>query len=274
MATSSQSTRITDRSWLMNTSVSPSRLPQLPEQQQNVRLGRDVEPGNDLVGDHEVRLERERAGDADALPLAAGELVGIAVDEMRRQADEIEQAGRAIALVPPALEAPEHLQRPRQRDREPKPRIERRLRVLKDHLHARPQRPQLGLAEIGRFRRRRTEFRRTSAAAAAPTAGRAWSCPSRIRRRYRAPSHGEPRDRQPDHLAQRRHGGTAPTLAPDRRSPDRPSTRRSVMPAPRQAADRSRALRPTGSRSAREAPDAASPPAGRQRGVAASSARV
>ena len=71
MATSSQSTRITDRSWLMNTSVSPSRLPQFPDQQQNVGLGRDIEPGNDLIGDNEVRLQRQRPRDAGALPLAA-----------------------------------------------------------------------------------------------------------------------------------------------------------------------------------------------------------
>jgi len=46
-------------------------FPQLPDQQQNVGLGRDIEPGNNLVGDNEVRLERQRARDTGALPLAS-----------------------------------------------------------------------------------------------------------------------------------------------------------------------------------------------------------
>ena len=49
----------------------PEPFPQLPDQQQNVGLGRYIEPGNDLVGDNEVGLERQRAGDAGALPLPA-----------------------------------------------------------------------------------------------------------------------------------------------------------------------------------------------------------
>ena len=77
----------------------PEPFPQFPDQQQNVGLGRDIEPGNDLVGDNEVRLERQRPGDAGALPLAAGKLMGITVDEMRRQTDEVQQPRRALALV-------------------------------------------------------------------------------------------------------------------------------------------------------------------------------
>ena len=129
----------------------PEPFPQLPDQQQNMGLGRDIEAGNDLVGDNEVRLERQRAGDTGALPLPARELMRIAVDEMRRQAHEVQQFRRTVALIPPALQAPEHLKRPRQRDREPKARVQRRLRILKDHLDARPQRSQFGLAEIADF---------------------------------------------------------------------------------------------------------------------------
>ena len=120
---------------------------QLPQQQQDMRLRRHVEAGHDLVGDDEVRLERQRAGDAGALALAARQLVRIAVDEAGRQADEIEQRGRAVAPVPPSLQTSVHLQRTRQRHAEPQPRIQRRLRILEDHLDARAQRPHLGLAE-------------------------------------------------------------------------------------------------------------------------------
>ncbi len=42
------------------------------EEEEDLRLGRDVEAGDDLVGDDELGLERERPGDADPLALAAG----------------------------------------------------------------------------------------------------------------------------------------------------------------------------------------------------------
>ena len=48
------------------------------EQVDDLGLDRDVERADRLVGDDEVGVERERPGDADALPLAAGELVRIA----------------------------------------------------------------------------------------------------------------------------------------------------------------------------------------------------
>ena len=53
------------------------------------RLGRDVEGGGGLVGDQELRAERDRHGDADALALAAGELVRVA-----RRAGSGRRAGR------------------------------------------------------------------------------------------------------------------------------------------------------------------------------------
>ena len=48
---------------------------------ENLRLDRHVERRDRFVGDDEVGIGGERAGDADALLLAAGELVRIAVDE-------------------------------------------------------------------------------------------------------------------------------------------------------------------------------------------------
>ena len=46
---------------------------------QDVVADRDVEAGHRLVGDDHVGLEHDGPGDADALALAAGELVGVAV---------------------------------------------------------------------------------------------------------------------------------------------------------------------------------------------------
>ena len=59
-------------------------LLQVFEQVDDLGLDRDVERRDRLVGDDEIGVGRERAGDADALPLAAGELVRVAV---RRSTD-------------------------------------------------------------------------------------------------------------------------------------------------------------------------------------------
>jgi hypothetical protein len=49
---------------------------QVLHQVDDLRLDRDVERADGLVGNHDLRVGRQRAGDADALPLAAGEFVG------------------------------------------------------------------------------------------------------------------------------------------------------------------------------------------------------
>ena len=77
-------------------------LLQLLQQQQDLRLHRDVERGDRLVGDDQLGLQRQGAGDADALALAAAELVRVAVERGRRQADFVEQGGgarRALAAA-------------------------------------------------------------------------------------------------------------------------------------------------------------------------------
>ena len=54
-----------------------------------------------LVGEDDRRLDRERAGDRDALPLAAGELVRVLGRDLlrRHEADRV-RAARARALAP------------------------------------------------------------------------------------------------------------------------------------------------------------------------------
>jgi serine kinase of HPr protein (carbohydrate metabolism regulator) len=51
---------------------------QVLQQVDDLRLDRDVEGGDRLVAHDQVGIDRQRAGDADALALAAGELVRIA----------------------------------------------------------------------------------------------------------------------------------------------------------------------------------------------------
>ena len=56
---------------------------QVLEQVDDAGLDRDVERRHRLVEHEQLRVERERAGDADALALAAGELVRVAVARAR-----------------------------------------------------------------------------------------------------------------------------------------------------------------------------------------------
>ena len=64
---------------------------QLGEELEHARLHRDVERRGRLVGDQQLGLERERAGEARALALAAGELVRVAVAERLGQLHRLEQ---------------------------------------------------------------------------------------------------------------------------------------------------------------------------------------
>ena len=61
------------RSWVMTTTVVPARV-QVPQQRQDAGAGGRVEVAGRLVGEHERRRADDRAGDRDALPLAAGQL--------------------------------------------------------------------------------------------------------------------------------------------------------------------------------------------------------
>ncbi len=72
-------------------------LLQIHQQVDHLRLDRDVERRHRFVGDDERRIERQRPRQADALPLAAAELVRIAIEVRRIEADQPEQLGDAIA---------------------------------------------------------------------------------------------------------------------------------------------------------------------------------
>ena len=75
----------------MKISVSPSCALQVAQQVQHLRLDRDVERRDRLVGDQQLRFQRERARDADALALPAGELVRVAVVVLGVQPDRLHQ---------------------------------------------------------------------------------------------------------------------------------------------------------------------------------------
>ena len=121
---------------------------QVLQQVDDLGLDRNVQRRHRLVADDEVRVHRQGSRDADALALATGELVGVAIREVRVQPDEPQQL-----LHPPSpiLDRADRVvvQRLLQDVADRHPRIERRERVLEDHLHLPAHPPQRGAAELG-----------------------------------------------------------------------------------------------------------------------------
>ena len=75
---------------------------QILQQVDDLRLHRNVERGDRLVADDEARAQHQRAGDADALPLAAGEFVRETVARTRRGSPtmrSISSTRRRVAAV-------------------------------------------------------------------------------------------------------------------------------------------------------------------------------
>ena len=73
----------------------PELLLQVDHQVDHLRLHRHVERRHRLVGDDDVRIERERPGDAEPLALTAGEFVRIVAHLRRPQAHAGEQGRHA-----------------------------------------------------------------------------------------------------------------------------------------------------------------------------------
>ena len=118
----------------MNSMLRPRVCLQLLQQVQDLRLDRDVERRDRLVGDQELRLDGQRPGDPDPLPLPAGELVRVAPGMVGMQADQLEQLadprapggtfGELVGIERLAEDAGDR-----------HPRVEARERVLEDDLH-------------------------------------------------------------------------------------------------------------------------------------------
>ncbi len=98
---------------------------QIDQQVDDLRLHRHVQRRHRLIADDQVRARRQRARDADALPLAAGEFVRIAADRVARQLHLVHQQLDAFGQL---AAAPHHAE------------IDQRLSQDVAHLHARVQR--------------------------------------------------------------------------------------------------------------------------------------
>src|SRR5215208_5185253 len=118
---------------------------EVAQQVEHLGLDGDVQRGDGLVADDELGVNADGAGDANALTLAAGELVRVAVDEVGVEADLLEELARALA---PVVEA-EVAQRLLDDAAHGHARVQRRVRVLEDHLDVAPQGPELAVAERG-----------------------------------------------------------------------------------------------------------------------------
>ena len=118
----------------MNSIVRPSDSLQFSEQVHHLGLHGDVQCGDRLVAHHELGFHDERLGDADALTLAAGELVGVACLVSGVEPDAFEPLGHTFADLP-AGEVGVEAQALGDDLAHGHARVQRRVGVLEDHLH-------------------------------------------------------------------------------------------------------------------------------------------
>src|SRR5215207_2305437 len=120
---------------------------QVLEKVDHLRLDRDVERRDRLVADDQLRRHRERAGDADALALAARELVRVAAHVVGVEPDRFEKVDDAGLILGRRVRESVDRQRLVDDGADGHARVERGVGVLEDDLHVAPKRGQLGAAE-------------------------------------------------------------------------------------------------------------------------------
>ena len=137
----------------MNTSVRSQAILEIDEEVDDLRLDRHVERRDGFVGEDDSGLDGQCSRQADALALAAGELVRVAVGGFGRKSDEAEQLvhprGDVVAADRAAARPAGVHQRLGDQPAHAESRIEARVRVLEDELDAPPVLHELG-ARAGR----------------------------------------------------------------------------------------------------------------------------
>lgn len=114
-------------------------LLKISKQVQNRGLHRHIESRHWLVRHQDIRLEREGAGNADPLPLPAGELARVGMDQLRPEPHQIHEFEDPVF----SLWARNHaVHRNRLGDHLPDghPRVQRGVGILEDHLDPTPGR--------------------------------------------------------------------------------------------------------------------------------------
>src|ERR1700675_3327718 len=112
----------------------PEFLLQVLQQIDDLGLDRNIQRRHRLIADDQFGLDRERACDADALALTAGEFVRMAADMIRLQADGLEQIHDALFELLPGFRQFVNDQGFADDRADAHARIERRIRILKDDL--------------------------------------------------------------------------------------------------------------------------------------------
>ncbi len=105
---------------------------ELAEERQHAQLHRHVQARGDLVGDHQVRPEREGSRDGDALALTARELVRVPARRVPGQPDPVEEIPDHASMISRNVVNGEGLSDDRA---DPPSGIERGVGILEDDLH-------------------------------------------------------------------------------------------------------------------------------------------
>ena len=111
-------------------------LLQVLEHVDDLCLNRNVQGGDRLVADDELRVHRQGAGDADTLALAAGELVGIAVGVLAVQADALQQGDDLVVAVLGVVAQVMDVDALAHNITDGHTGVQAGIRILKDDLHA------------------------------------------------------------------------------------------------------------------------------------------
>ncbi len=119
------------------------------EEFEDLRLDRDVERGQRLVEYQQIRLDGDRACDGDALTLAAGEFVRIAVAGAGEEADLLEQAVGARDASVPVEVLPVQQQALHDAGAHRGARVQAAIGILEDDLHVRLEGEALAAREGG-----------------------------------------------------------------------------------------------------------------------------
>ena len=77
----------------------PHLLLQILKHIDDLRLNRDIQRGDRLIADDELRVHSQRTGDADTLTLTARELVRVAVGMLTVQADTLQQGDDLVVAL-------------------------------------------------------------------------------------------------------------------------------------------------------------------------------
>lgn len=118
------------------------------EEVENRPADRRVERRHRLIADEQSRTREQSPRNADPLLLSSRELVDVTLERIGWKFDTVDDMANAPRSIVSVLH-PADDQDVVENIADPHARVERSVRILKDHLHAWPKRAQFGLARSG-----------------------------------------------------------------------------------------------------------------------------